>query len=228
MSRAAACGTSYGATGAGSGASPCCRNRARPPATADGGTGPERTRGLPPERQARPGPPTGPRAQRGARRRAGRRGQAEPGGQARRRRQAGPAGTRAPGTSGARRSSGSGFGNSVGADDSGVAAAAALDRAALGRVVDVDQAETLVVAVRPLEVIQQRPGVLPGEGRALAGHPGRPPRRRRPGGPGGSRHARGRRQCPPAAERPGRRSRSRAPTLRSPSSWHADRLPEPW
>src|SRR4030095_6269593 len=38
-----------------------------------------------------------------------------------------------------------------------VPGAAALDRAPLGRVVDVDDAEALGVAAAPLEVVQQRP-----------------------------------------------------------------------
>ena len=47
-----------------------------------------------------------------------------------------------------------------------VAPAAALDGPLLRRVVDVHQAEPLVVAVRPLEVVQQRPGEVAGQRRA--------------------------------------------------------------
>src|SRR6185312_13330167 len=57
----------------------------------------------------------------------------------------------------------------VAADDVGVPVAGALDGAGLGGVVDVDEAEALGVAVRPLEVVQQGPGEVAGERGALAG-----------------------------------------------------------
>src|SRR4051794_23474483 len=54
----------------------------------------------------------------------------------------------------------------VGADDVGVAAAAALDGSPLRRVVHVHQAEPLVVAVGPFEVVQQGPREVAAEGDA--------------------------------------------------------------
>src|SRR3954447_4004067 len=58
---------------------------------------------------------------------------------------------------------------SVRADDVRVPVSGALDRALLCAVVDVDQAEALVVAVGPLEVVQQGPGEVAGQRGALAG-----------------------------------------------------------
>nr|ACR50752.1 conserved hypothetical protein [Streptomyces longisporoflavus] len=54
------------------------------------------------------------------------------------------------------------------ADDLGVPVSAGLDRPPLRRVVDMDEAEPLVVAVRPLEVVQQRPREVPGQRHPLA------------------------------------------------------------
>src|SRR6266487_5329172 len=51
----------------------------------------------------------------------------------------------------------------VGPDDVGVAVASVLDDPLLRRVVDVDQAEAGFVAVRPLEIVEQGPGEVPGE-----------------------------------------------------------------
>src|ERR1700710_3012837 len=53
------------------------------------------------------------------------------------------------------------------ADQRGVPVAAGLDAPDLGVEVDVDQAEALVIAVGPLEVVQERPGEVSGQGDAL-------------------------------------------------------------
>src|SRR3954467_6968238 len=51
-------------------------------------------------------------------------------------------------------------GSPVGPDEVGVPVEGALRRADLGLVVDVDQPEALGVALRPLEVVHQRPAVV--------------------------------------------------------------------
>src|SRR5689334_21825096 len=60
----------------------------------------------------------------------------------------------------------------VGPDDVRVPVPAPLHRAPLRLVVDVHEAEALVVAIGPLEVVEQRPGEVSGEGDALAGRRG--------------------------------------------------------
>src|ERR1700728_420430 len=81
--------------------------------------------------------------------------------------------TRASKASDRGRFEGSGLAERVGGGDGAKNPAALLDRPRLRGVIDEDHTEALLVAPRPLEVIEQRPHEVAGERHPVGDRPGR-------------------------------------------------------